>query len=39
LDVEALLETDVSAVLALVQEQTGTSDHQAFVKRLSEREE
>jgi len=34
LDVEALLAEDVSAVLALVQEQIGTDAHQAFVDRL-----
>jgi Uma2 family endonuclease len=39
LDVEALLAEDVSAVLALVQEQTGTREHQAFVERLSKRAE
>lgn len=34
LDVNALLENDLEAVLAQVQEQTGTEAHQAFVERL-----
>jgi Uma2 family endonuclease len=37
LDVEALLETDVSAVLALVQEQIGADAHRAFVEGLGAR--
>jgi hypothetical protein len=37
LDVEALLNDDLDAVLSLVQEQMGSDAHQAFVERLSAR--
>jgi len=39
LDVDALLEENFNAVLAVLQEQTGTESHQAFVERLTHRDD